>query len=373
VLGILERPSAFRAPDEVDFVVEVFQHLKFWKDLSIDQAMLSDVIHQCTEQFQLEIFNSGEALFHYGDIGNKFYIMVKGSVDIFVPINEWQKPGEPAVPGQGSPMVAQPTQPLPSPQKTEESPTISPARSTNLAPFIDDVDPVVTMAGAGGGGFARNLTVKLPGNLNQMLANEADHSPFLKYLKKSKGFFNMSMRVKPVVLSHIEVAVDLETVIRIEPDKFRLYYGEPELAGKANAFLFKKKRTLGVGTTFGDVAINTKSLRTASVFARSSPTIVVSLSKMAFHRIFELQIRKLEKKLDFFREHFNLHSKYTLLRLAYNFSERTYAINTNVFREGDPVDEFYIIHTGEILVLILLSALSRYSADERRPRTYDGD
>lgn len=315
--------------------------------------MLGDVIHQCTEQFQVEFFNSGDALFHFGDLGNKFYIIIKGSVDILVPLNEWMKPGEHPAPApaaaQASPIAQQPSMPLPSPQKSDESPTISPARTSNLAPFVDEPDPIVSMASLGAG-FSRNLTVKMPNNLDSMLANDADHSPFLKYLKKSKAFFNMSMRVKPVVLSHIDVPIDSETMIRIEQEKFRLYYGEPELAGKQNAFLFKKKRTLGVGTTFGDVALNTKSLRTASVFAKTTPTIVVSLSKLAFHRIFEIQIKKLEKKLDFFREHFALHSKYTLLRLAYNFSEKTYAINSNVFREGDPVNEFYIIHTGEILV-----------------------
>ena len=43
-----------------------------------------DIIQLCSE-LQYEFFSAGETIFNYGDFGNKFYIILKGKVEIKVP------------------------------------------------------------------------------------------------------------------------------------------------------------------------------------------------------------------------------------------------------------------------------------------------
>jgi len=43
---------------------------------------------RCMRYLKYEIFHPGKAIFHIGDKGDKFYIILKGAVDVFVPRKE---------------------------------------------------------------------------------------------------------------------------------------------------------------------------------------------------------------------------------------------------------------------------------------------
>ena len=45
-----------------------------------------DVSYQCLREFQYRHADAGQSIIKYGDIGSTFYIIVKGSVDVYTPI-----------------------------------------------------------------------------------------------------------------------------------------------------------------------------------------------------------------------------------------------------------------------------------------------
>lgn len=50
-----------------------------------DLSTYQDFIKNCTDHFFYKFFNPGEFVFHYGQIGVEFYIILSGRVGIFIP------------------------------------------------------------------------------------------------------------------------------------------------------------------------------------------------------------------------------------------------------------------------------------------------
>ena len=47
-----------------------------------------ELAYQCLREFQYHFAKKGDTIIKYGDIGDKFYIIWKGFVDVYVPVEK---------------------------------------------------------------------------------------------------------------------------------------------------------------------------------------------------------------------------------------------------------------------------------------------
>ena len=74
---ILSLPASLRTPTEIQTLVSFSQHLKFFEEL---REHLSEAAHaQCCQHLTYLSHSSGQFLFHEGDQGNSFYVLLAGS------------------------------------------------------------------------------------------------------------------------------------------------------------------------------------------------------------------------------------------------------------------------------------------------------
>lgn len=80
-MRILTKPSEDRTDTDLSFIAPFVSQLKFFKEKKLEPL---DILYLCRD-LTYEVFNSYETIFNFGDIGNKFYIILKGQVEIKIP------------------------------------------------------------------------------------------------------------------------------------------------------------------------------------------------------------------------------------------------------------------------------------------------
>ncbi|OMJ89114.1 hypothetical protein SteCoe_8841 [Stentor coeruleus] len=84
LIQVFSVPPSQRTQHDLEEIMKVTKDIKFLKTVS--QERNSDRIHwECCRVMTLEIFNPGESVMNFGEIGNKFYIIIKGLVGIQIP------------------------------------------------------------------------------------------------------------------------------------------------------------------------------------------------------------------------------------------------------------------------------------------------
>lgn len=90
LIQVFSVPSSQRTQHDLEEIMKITKDIKFLKTVS--QERNSDRIHwECCRVMTLEIFNQGETVMNFGEIGDKFYIIIKGHVGIQIPIQYRKK------------------------------------------------------------------------------------------------------------------------------------------------------------------------------------------------------------------------------------------------------------------------------------------
>lgn len=98
-MNVFRVPPAQRSQHDLEEIMKLTKDIKFLK--SISEQRNSDRIHwECCRVMTLEIYNPEEAVINFGEVGDKFYIIIKGKVGIYVP-SKTSKKGP-----QSSPLVS---------------------------------------------------------------------------------------------------------------------------------------------------------------------------------------------------------------------------------------------------------------------------
>ena len=81
---ILKKPIDKRTSNDIKFLVESTKKVKFFQDLTNENA--KDTHENCCKFMTGEFFATDNTIFELGSAGFKFYIILKGSVGVFVNI-----------------------------------------------------------------------------------------------------------------------------------------------------------------------------------------------------------------------------------------------------------------------------------------------
>lgn len=141
--------------------------------------------------------------------------------------------------------------------------------------------------------------------------------------------------------------------------KFKAYYLEllPLLASskpgkyyQEGIFLFKKIKTIKQGGCFGEIALINDVKRAASILSWDKCK-QLSLTKKDFKKIFS-NIKVIdEEKRQYLDNLFQKQlTKAEVIDIMYSFSSETFSRHKPIFKEGDPIENIYLLHKGEIQV-----------------------
>ncbi|OMJ85113.1 hypothetical protein SteCoe_13639 [Stentor coeruleus] len=84
LINVFGVPPAQRSQHDLEEIMKLTKDIKFLK--SISEQRNSDRIHwECCRVMTLEIYNPEEPVINFGEVGDKFYIIIKGKVGIYVP------------------------------------------------------------------------------------------------------------------------------------------------------------------------------------------------------------------------------------------------------------------------------------------------
>ncbi|OMJ65988.1 hypothetical protein SteCoe_5993 [Stentor coeruleus] len=80
--AILKKPTILRTSEDIKQISISISNIKFFASLKENKS----IFHECCAYITYEFFNESDYIFHAGDIGDKFYILLQGEAGVLVPI-----------------------------------------------------------------------------------------------------------------------------------------------------------------------------------------------------------------------------------------------------------------------------------------------
>ncbi|KAL4456521.1 hypothetical protein ABPG74_000628 [Tetrahymena malaccensis] len=275
---------------EMRFLQQVIQNISIFKQ---NPGMASDslISSNLFKQLKHEFYPRRTVLFNYGDQGDKYYIVLKGSVYCLLPdsqLSEEQRYSNKSLNLQ---------------QNTPHSPQSN--RSQNKQEQLEKEDNPKFLK------VLQNITAK----------------------KKTFAFF-----------AKLGMAQNFLEEIREEQALTNEEYMKKKFPD------FKAVKQIGPGESFGEIALMTNKGRTATIFLKED-THFMSLSKEGFNKVFSIYKAKiLEDQIQFLHNFsfFRDLSKFSLLQLLYHFKIEVFSCKQVIYSQKDNADKLYLVHRGEI-------------------------
>ncbi len=267
-----------------------------------------------------EAYEKDDAVFHMGDAGDKFYIILKGSVDVFVPKTQDEITSDSYLESEAKRY-----------HLNLRHIKYNHAEATNSDSSSDRTPPL----------HQKRDSIK-PSSKKQIPSHEeiADEQ-FKRRGGTGAGIINTLAKLK-VKNTHYNNHLNHLQLFSKFPEKKNLYIENGHVK-------FRKIRTMEAGECFGEIALSSDMSRGASVIA-SSELHMVTLCKAAYKQIFKNVETSLKAKWNFFSELLKGTTKETITKFCYTFKERVYRYNQKIIEEGDIPRHVFVIHEGEVQV-----------------------
>src|SRR5574343_937835 len=82
----LKRPN-HRTETEINTITKNISNIKFFKSIS-EGKNYSTILNEVAKTLSVEVYEAGECIINYGEVGSKFYIILVGKVTVMVPTVE---------------------------------------------------------------------------------------------------------------------------------------------------------------------------------------------------------------------------------------------------------------------------------------------
>ena len=261
-------------------------------------------IRHSSDHFKFERFQKGSIIFHINDQADKFYLILKGKIGVFVP---------------------QDYDEIKSFREFSRQQLKAIASSNN-----DSIDEIKSFKEFPKSGMLQGN--KANNNINSIPIITPFLSPSQSPLKT---FFSAN----PTNTDSNYEAFFLQTT------ELKRRYFEDDL------FIFKMIKVLGEKDCFGELALSNNKPRSATILALED-LCVLTLSKQDFERDFAEIIKKSHEKFAFFQKLFAMNqeesSSSALMRIIYYFNELKLPPNYSIFHQGEKASCFYVIVRGEV-------------------------
>ena len=308
-----------------------------------------DFIQKICDVLEIEILNMNDIVFHYGDPGEKFYVVLKGNVDLFLPKTEEEI-------------------------ELEFKKTITQIKQShiegipNLVEMFDSIKKEIlnSMSNI----FSSTTSLK---NNYKMISKEIASSIFdvkesaddnkIDFNKYSYFGQDFILKFKETLVNknhdqYITIAqswmIALSTIRYAEDEKnvrnFFSRYNQYNKYIQYGYLKYKKFRSYGPMEHFGELALSTNKKRAGTMVISSNQTQLGSITKWKYKNIFNANIENTNTRLNFFRQYFGLSMLESISKFAYSFQEKKYSYGQKLFIQGELPKEMFIIAEGEIQV-----------------------
>jgi CRP-like cAMP-binding protein len=288
VMDILRLAPHNRKNSDVLKLMDLTANIEFFKKVS-EEEKTKEVHMSCCQVMGLEEFPADAAIFKYGDIGDSFYIILKGSVAVQIPTKK---------------IIKRPIQPIVEEQKESH-------KDSNVESRLN-------------GGRRSTLGGK---NLVQQISTINQQKPKLDQSEKS----NNASRDR------------LEEIPESPDDTDEVIYEEIEVIE------FIEVAKLHAGASFGELALMNDKPRAATIKC-SAYTICAVLKKNDFKNILGgISEKKLNLKIKYFQSlpFFTNWTKVALSKFSYYFELKYFKPKQVIYKEGDPLHFVYFVKEGE--------------------------
>ena len=312
-----------RSQEDNQYLIEVIGQIPFFNDLASKSQNEQEILEKCCNAMQNEFFEKNSAIFHYGEHGKKFYHILKGSVDLYLPKTHEDLEQEF---NQLEKEIMESLKSLDDGQMFDNLKRIK-AYLTGDNEIRDQIEEI---------SIPKQSSSKIPKNKSP---NQQHNSS-----KKELGTINiLNILAELPIISGNKQSVEL----------FQRYKKNEKFI-QNGICKYKKFKTLFAGDHFGELALTTQLPRAATVIA-STELQTTTLSKEDFNLIFKNKINDINKKFDFFQRNYSIScSIESLNRFAYHFKEKRFTYGKKIYIEGEPSNELYVIVEGEVQVLNII-------------------
>lgn len=303
---ILRIPPSLRTNSHIDCLTRLTQDVQFFLRINSEQNS-SQVHRECCKVMNLEEYSADDIIFNFGDKGEKFYIILTGSVSVKIPakrrlfvskqtVNRLEKFLED-----------------PKPESSDEDEIPIRKREGHVTV---DVNQVINSL------KEQNLVERDLTSRTAILSTEE---------KNLLNLFNKKVKEEQRIL--------MNAIKHSDKEKLEIEFDDLNEIG-----------ILFTGGAFGELALISDRPRSATIQVREKSSFLV-LSKSDFTRILgDIAEKKMTSFISFLQKvpYFHSRSKSALVRMAYHFQSKTFSKNRWIYKELDPVDGIYLIRDGEV-------------------------
>jgi len=271
------------------------------------------------EAMNYEVINKDDAVFHYGEKGSKVYLILKGSVDIFLPKDPEEVMNE--VMGQRSQRERENRERegfRTGERKTSLKPERSTSRSRRESLFVEN---------------GRRHSIFKPEKTIKTLTSHTLNN--IQDVSGSQGRLNTNSSG-----GHYPN----------NPEAFSKYSSHQELYFEEGVLKFKRLKTIYPGSYCGEIGLTSDVPRDSSAIAASN-VCLVSLTKWAYEKTADLIQERMKSKWDFFSALLKEESKEIIKRFCSSFREEQRRYGQKIIQQGSMPKEVYIICQGEVQVI----------------------
>jgi CRP-like cAMP-binding protein len=319
-LDVFKKPFELRTKVENIYSRQVLEKVPFFQksyndmihgseDTEINPRSFQEYLMDCSKYIKLQSFKTGEVIFHKGDVGNKVYIILTGTVAVFVPKSFEESEQE----------FSQQVGVL---KKLKESPGFK--KSSRLEAL-------------------KKIKQDWPKTTYTNLKNSVKFDRYLALLIIQKDLF-----------PHI----NRDDYLLLGIGRIHLYY-------RQGVFEFKKICEMKENAIFGELALIRNAKRSATIVAKTDLTLL-TLSKDDFSQIFASTLKSEGEKNEFFEILLGKHlARPAVIEIQNIFNEKRFGRDAEIFKQGGKIKNIYFVKTGDI---ILYKELSRglNCADKKR-------
>jgi len=294
-----------------------------------------------------EAKKKGSAVMNFGDPASKFYIILKGSVNIYVPkdkktmLEDANSNKNITIPDRILKKLAK--------WRTEFKDILekNPINSSTLRENPKTVQKFFALQRKATRELNPEIVKQLAGDLTEKSpVDSTDESCYSETLRKES-------------MAHTELFTenDREQMKKIEGvlGNLPLFSLEnPEKYFEHGVFKFHFISELKAGQIFGEVGLSMKKTRSATVIANQNSEFAV-LSCEDFKKILQnVEKRNIENRVEFFRESvFKGISVDVVVRMSLLFKKMKFLHGNQIYCEGDESNEMFLIKKGEIQVFFI--------------------
>lgn len=312
VFQILRIPSGLRTLTHIESLLNLTKDVQFFQRISSEQGS-TDIHRECCKVMNLEEYSEGDIIFNFGDKGEKFYIILSGSVAVKTPVKKKVMVNKDAATKIERILESDESESSESEVSEEKEAKRREGHVViNVYDVMNSLNPVAYLS-------------EQEQNSKQAILSTEEKNLLVAFKGKVR-------KEQQVLMNFIKRSE--RDIVEIELDDF-IEIG-----------------VLSSGSSFGELALISERPRSATIQVRERSAFLV-LYKSDFTKILGgIAEKRLNVIIKFMQQliYFKSWSRVSLVRLAYFLQIKRFKRGQYIYHEGNIIDGIYFIKEGEVTI-----------------------